>query len=222
MSQAPQTILLVSNNGELCAEARYEVARRRPEVRVAAVSSVAAALVLLQKINPSVILLSDEPDVTANNSVRSAPALESMVQALAPYAPVVVLGLAANSPGPGPEKVSGAPRYALRHGDWPEALVALLNAASSNGRARHPGPADLIDAKNFGEVLRHELNNPLTGILGNAELLLAEILKQRDGKLPMGGQQRVETIAALAVRLRETVRQLSLEWEARREPVTHS
>jgi signal transduction histidine kinase len=63
------------------------------------------------------------------------------------------------------------------------------------------------------------LNNPLTGILGNAELLLAEIHKKDDGKLPHGGRQRVETIAALAVRLRETVRRLSQEWEAWRTPV---
>jgi signal transduction histidine kinase len=67
----------------------------------------------------------------------------------------------------------------------------------------------------FGEVLRHELNNPLTGILGNAELLLAEVRRKNDGQLPNGGQQRLETIAALAVRLRETVRRLSQDWEAR-------
>jgi signal transduction histidine kinase len=73
--------------------------------------------------------------------------------------------------------------------------------------------------RDFAEVLRHELNNPLTGILGTAELLLAEIARKNDGSLPHGGLQRVETIAALAVRLRETVRQLSHEWEARRDPV---
>ena len=67
----------------------------------------------------------------------------------------------------------------------------------------------------FGEVLRHELNNPLTGILGNAELLLAEVRRTNDGHLPNGGQQRQETIAALAVRLRETVRRLSQDWETR-------
>ena len=70
-------------------------------------------------------------------------------------------------------------------------------------------------AEDFGEVLRHELNNPLTGILGNAELLLAEIRRSNDGRLPLGGLQRLETIAALAVRLRETIRRLSQEWEAR-------
>jgi signal transduction histidine kinase len=69
--------------------------------------------------------------------------------------------------------------------------------------------------QDFGEVLRHELNNPLTGILGNAELLLAEIHRNDDGRLPIGGLQRLETIAALAVRLRETIRRLSQEWELR-------
>lgn len=74
-------------------------------------------------------------------------------------------------------------------------------------------------SKDFAEVLRHELNNPLTGILGNAELLLAEIARKKDGKLPHGGSERVETIAALAMRMRETVRQLSRQWEARNDPV---
>jgi signal transduction histidine kinase len=73
--------------------------------------------------------------------------------------------------------------------------------------------------EDFGEVLRHELNNPLTGILGNAELLLAEVHRKNDGKLPQGGEQRLETIAALAVRLRETVRRLSQEWETRQNAV---
>jgi signal transduction histidine kinase len=70
-------------------------------------------------------------------------------------------------------------------------------------------------AEDFGEVLRHELNNPLTGILGNAELLLSEIRRNDDGRLPAGGLQRLETIATLAVRLRETIRRLSQEWEVR-------
>jgi signal transduction histidine kinase len=73
--------------------------------------------------------------------------------------------------------------------------------------------------EDFGEVLRHELNNSLTGILGNAELLLAEVHRKKDGKIPHGGEQRLETIAALAVRLRETARRLSQEWEARQHPV---
>ncbi|PYU24390.1 MAG: hypothetical protein DMG30_09160 [Acidobacteria bacterium] len=62
----------------------------------------------------------------------------------------------------------------------------------------------------FGEILRHEVNNPLTGILGNAEMLLAK----RD-YLPASAIERLETIAHLAVRLRETVRRLSSALELR-------
>lgn len=71
------------------------------------------------------------------------------------------------------------------------------------------------DGDNFGEVLRHEVNNPLTGILGNAELLLSEVGPRNDGRLPETARQRLETIAALAIRLRETVRRLSSQLQNR-------
>lgn len=64
--------------------------------------------------------------------------------------------------------------------------------------------------------MHHELNNPLTGILGNAELLLVE-LHCRNIELPPTLEVRLETIATLAVRMRETVRRLSEEWEASSE-----
>lgn len=53
----------------------------------------------------------------------------------------------------------------------------------------------------------------LRGFPGYAELLPSEVRRKNDGRLPQGGQLRLETIAALAVRLRETVRRLSQEWE---------
>jgi signal transduction histidine kinase len=64
------------------------------------------------------------------------------------------------------------------------------------------------EESDFGAILRHELNNPLTGILGNAELLLVE-LRRKNVELPPQAQARLETIAALAVRMRETVKRLS-------------
>lgn len=64
--------------------------------------------------------------------------------------------------------------------------------------------------QDLAEIFRHEINNPLTGILGNAELLLAH----RD-RLPPVDTQRLQTVVDLAVRLRETVRRLSDAWEAR-------
>ena len=66
------------------------------------------------------------------------------------------------------------------------------------------------ETRDFGEVLRHELNNPLTGILGNAELLLVE-LRREHIRLPQNAVTRLEIIASLALRMRETVRRLSEE-----------
>jgi signal transduction histidine kinase len=49
--------------------------------------------------------------------------------------------------------------------------------------------------------VRHEINNPLTGVLGQAQLLLREDLNEKTRK-------RVLTIEELAIRLRDIVGQL--------------
>ena len=49
--------------------------------------------------------------------------------------------------------------------------------------------------------VRHEINNPLTGILGQAQLLLREELSETV-------RRRVETIEQLAGRIRDTVAEL--------------
>ncbi len=66
----------------------------------------------------------------------------------------------------------------------------------------------------FRESLRHEINNPLTGILGNAELLLAS-----HERFSSSSVQRLETIVDLAVRLRETVRLLTGSAESPEAPL---
>jgi signal transduction histidine kinase len=99
-------------------------------------------------------------------------------------------------------------RTQVHRSEWAENISTKAQNAMDNSGGAFEGLRE-----NFGEVFRHELNNPLTGILGNAELLLAEIHRNRDGQLPAGGLQRLETIAALAVRLRETIRRLSQEWD---------
>jgi len=49
--------------------------------------------------------------------------------------------------------------------------------------------------------VRHDINNPLTGVLGQAQLLLREDLNEK-------ARKRVETIESLAMRLRDIVGQL--------------
>ena len=52
------------------------------------------------------------------------------------------------------------------------------------------------------------MNNPLTGILGDAELLLAH-----SERFPANETQRIRTVVDLAVRLRGTVGRVSNAWE---------
>ena len=49
--------------------------------------------------------------------------------------------------------------------------------------------------------VRHEINNPLTGVLGQAQLLLREDLSDR-------ARKRAQTIENLAIRLKDIVGQL--------------
>jgi two-component system, NtrC family, sensor kinase len=49
--------------------------------------------------------------------------------------------------------------------------------------------------------VRHEINNPLTGVLGQAQLLLREDLSDR-------ARKRVETIEGMAIRLRDIAAEL--------------
>ena len=59
----------------------------------------------------------------------------------------------------------------------------------------------LEETANLVARIRHEINNPLTGVLGQAQLLLREDLSERSRK-------RVKTIEDLALRLRDVVAQL--------------
>jgi DNA-binding NarL/FixJ family response regulator len=219
-SDARQTMLVVSNDASLCAAARHELESRRPDVRVSAVSSVETALQIIEETAPGVVLLAEESGLQSGGQPMR---LDSAVNALAVYAPVVVMGTAESETGLKALIAAGVADYIPRsEGCMSDALALLEHRLARRQRIAESVPAKAAVeewSKDFAEVLRHELNNPLTGILGNAELLLAEIARKKDGKLPHGGLQRVETIAALAVRMRETVRQLSHEWEARNDPV---
>jgi signal transduction histidine kinase len=70
-----------------------------------------------------------------------------------------------------------------------------LSALLAQHEARLTEVADLV------AHVRHEINNPLTGVIGQAQLLLREELSDT-------ARRRVETIEQLAGRIRDTVAQL--------------
>jgi|SRR5437763_472912 len=215
MGNKEQTVLLVSNDAGFCAAMRREFDSSALRVRAAAVSSVAAARRVLEEDSPEVILL--EEDAVAGDCVDTKEAeqsLEAVVAPLAVYAPVVVIGPAEKRGELAGLIEAGAADFVERKTN------AFAEARGLIQQRLRQAPQEIESVEeDFGEVLRHELNNPLTGILGNAELLLTELRRKKDGKIPSGGEHRLETIATLAVRLRETVRRLSEEWEARKHPV---
>jgi signal transduction histidine kinase len=176
-------------------------------------------LQIVKEAAPSVIVLAEElPDV-GTAEVRMT--LDTGVNALALYAPVVVIGRTEQEPRLRALIAAGVADFVPRAAGCVAVATGLMERRLLRVQHIAEGIPSVTEEwpRDFAEVLRHELNNPLTGILGNAELLLAEITRKNDGRLPHGGRERVETIAALAMKMRETVRQLSNEWEIRSDGV---
>ncbi len=234
MTPREHTILLVSDDAKLRAAARHELETIDDRRHVSSVSTLDAARRIVEDAAPAVILLTEAAATPETGDLQErGQRLDLAVSSLATYAPVVVIGEADHQTELSSLVAAGAADYVVRTDECLSVALGLVERrlrraqvearGSLAGEERANSPAPLVfpefERKDFGEVLRHELNNPLTGILGNAELLLAEIQRKNDGRLPQGAPQRLETIAALAVRLRETVRRLSTEWESRQHPV---
>jgi len=93
-----------------------------------------------------------------------------------------------SEPGSPPAATSTAQNSALLASEELSAVIA-------NYEAKLDEVADLITR------VRHEINNPLTGVLGQAQLLLREDLNDR-------ARKRAQTIEELAIRIRDIVAQL--------------
>jgi signal transduction histidine kinase len=140
---------------------------------------------------------------------RDAP-LSELLRQLTKTAPVILLGA--------PERQSeilrlvaeGEVEFVARQGEFIPLAACLVErrlrwaqrSGMGGGSPWREMPEDVA------EIFRHEINNPLTGILGNAELLLSHGVR-----LPAADTQRLQTVVDLAVRLRETIRRLSDAWD---------
>lgn len=159
-------------------------------------------------VGVSVFLLDQSGIEAASKQV-----LKRAVERLVEVAPVIVVAAPEWQSELTPLLGSGAVDFVARTGNFVPVAVALVKRRLQLARmAAIPARQEIKSGRSadFGEMLRHEVNNPLTGILGNAEMLLAG--RER---LPAAAIERLETIAHLAVRLRETVRRLSSAAELR-------
>ena len=85
--------------------------------------------------------------------------------------------------------------------EGPRAGAAHGKGEEARGREAAAGGARLQEIVDLTARVRHEINNPLTGLIGQAQLLLREELSDT-------ARRRVQTIEQLANRIRDTVASL--------------
>ncbi|HEX9759831.1 MAG TPA: histidine kinase dimerization/phospho-acceptor domain-containing protein [Candidatus Acidoferrales bacterium] len=239
MTPWERVVLLVSADSELAQQWMEGLMSGDGLYQLPMAANLAQARHRLWRVTPLVILLDETavyPDagrVRAGGQAESG-SLELAVRELATVAPVVLvcapeslghldqrgdlavlvrdgrLDVVQRAAGAGRGHVALSLSLVERRLAAAEGRAAARDVAQTGSPVLAAAAAAVEPPPDFGEVLRHEVNNPLTGILGNAELLLA-----RRDRLPATAVQRLQVIADLAVRLRETVRRLSNAWEER-------
>jgi signal transduction histidine kinase len=211
MNLTNRTIFIISGDLILAQRCFEELAAFGGEYRTMVVGTVEQARKKMGRSVPAAVFL----DESAIDIAGGGETLESAVALLTESASVVVAGPPEKQAGLAFLITSGAVDFVARTGEFLPVVAGMLDrrvrmAERATGTIQFP--KDELSG-DFGEILRHEVNNPLTGILGNTELLLA-----RRDRLPPAAVERLETIAGLAVRLRETVRRLSNAWDEHHEP----
>jgi signal transduction histidine kinase len=178
-----------------------------------------------ERITPTFTLMSgdlcqaldaDAFDVAIVGGVRLG-GLPAVLQALDPGKPVLLICDETQSMR---EVRESQPRLMAlrRHEGWLDALVLIVSEALRRGEAakrlrrlEHEN-ALLQQQATLGNYMRemlHNLNNALTSVLGNSELLLLE-----PGSLSANSRSQIETIRNMALRMHEILQRFaSLEKE---------
>ena len=211
MNSTNRTIFVISGDPVVARRCCDELAAFGSRYRTIVVGTVGQARDRIGRRAPGAVFL----DESAVEILRGGETVDAAVTLLSEIAPVVVSAAPEKQAGLAFLITSGAVDFVARAGNFMPIVAGMLDrrvrmAERAAGMIQFP--QDELSG-DFGEVLRHEVNNPLTGILGNTELLLA-----RRDRLPAAAVERLETIAGLAVRLRETVRRLSNAWDEHHEP----
>lgn len=187
---------------KLAQDLSREIESRNYSASISVAESLPQLMHNLMESRPKVILLDDE-------LVMGAPLLEFLGQ-LTENAPVVLIASWDRQEEIAKFVAEGKVEFVGRHGNVASLAASLiLRHLQASERALSRPSSTSGMPEDIAEIFRHDINNPLTGILGNAELVLSH-----SAKLPAADIQRLQTVVELAVRLRETIRQLSDAWEA--------
>jgi len=190
--------------GQFIAREAARIARTESMMPVVTTRDFTQLCELSSRFPPATILLDE--------SLMDGIALAEPLARLASFAPVVLIAPVERQAEIASIVASGEVDFVARTGDFAPLVIGLIERRlrSARGIATRSDRWDDFP-EDLGEIFRHEINNPLTGILGNAELLLSH----SEGLSPVDAQ-RLQTVVDLAVRLRETTRRLSNAWESQR------
>jgi signal transduction histidine kinase len=159
--------------------------------------------------------LSESPTrvIFLDEALMDGAPLAEVLRQLTEAAPVVLLASFERQEDVKQFVAEGDVEFVVREGGYISLAASLIERRLRwSERSESPlGPPWAELPVDVAEIFRHEINNPLTGILGNAELLLAH----RD-RMTSVDTQRLQTVVDLAVRLRETVRRLSNALESQK------
>jgi signal transduction histidine kinase len=190
--------------GQLIARETSCIARTESMMPVVTTRAFSQLLELSARFQPAAILLDE--------ALMEGVPLAEPLSRLASLAPVVLIAAVERQPEVAAIIARGEVDFVARTGDFAPLAVGLMERRLRAVRHSNSAPAAWGDfPEDLGEIFRHEINNPLTGILGNAELLLSH--RER---LTHIDTQRLQTVVDLAVRLRETTRRLSDAWQSSR------
>jgi signal transduction histidine kinase len=170
--------------------------------RVAIASSLLHLRLLVSRSAPEAILI--------DSYLVGGDPLPEALRPFTAIAPVVLLAPPERQPEAARLVAEGEVEFVARTGDFVPLAASLLARRVRWARMSESllGPPWAAVNGDLGAIFRHDINNPLTGILGNAELVLGH-----SDRLAAIDAQRLQTVVDLAVRLRETIRRLSDAWE---------
>jgi signal transduction histidine kinase len=200
--RAERGALLGIADADLARRLTAEVERTANHCSISSVRTLAQLYERMQSRAPRVIFVADD-------ILEDLPITEILRQ-LTAVAPVVLVADPRYQPEVARLVAEGDVEFVARVGDFVPLAACLIQRRSrwaERSESKVGPPWSEIPA-DVAEIFRHEINNPLTGILGNAELVLSH-----GDRLSSTDTQRLRTIVDLAVRLRETIRRLSQAWQ---------
>jgi signal transduction histidine kinase len=190
--------LIGTPNAQLARRITYELKRGAEDRSMRVASTLTQLLEYFTESAASVTFIDDH--------LAEGVGLTEFVKQLTGSAPVVLLA----DPGRECEALKFVAEdkldFVARVGDFAPLVVSVLQCRLREAELGGNSLRSQDDGATaeLAEIFRHEINNPLTGILGNAELLLAH-----GARFNSIDVQRIQTVVELAVRLRETIRRVS-------------